>query len=283
LFSTRFAGTVTYKMKKIILPRRKFPVLAVIIICFLLLGSAGAWMGRHTIARLAQQAALPKAMPYEEKITPSATPQKASTALSTTPTTAPTKIPLPSEANLAVPFTVQAPHANWEDPYGELCEEASVLMAVSYLTKKEIPNADFADKALLAIKDFEDKKFGYYKDTTAEETAIIIREHFSYSKVEVKQNPTIDNIKQAIADGRVVIAPLAGREIGNPYFHAPGPLYHMLVIKGYTDDGKFITNDPGTKRGENYLYPQDRIMEAIHDWRTDQNIDLGKKVILIVG
>ena len=33
------------------------------------------------------------------------------------------KKPLPAEINLKVPFTAQAPHANWELPYGEACEK----------------------------------------------------------------------------------------------------------------------------------------------------------------
>ncbi len=279
---------VVHVMNKIILPRRKIPVVGIIVLVILILGGTGVWAGRHSIADMVRQASLPKEVPYEElaQATPATpSPQKA-TALpiaDASPTNVPKKGPLPAQANLAVPFTVQAPHANWEDPYGELCEEASVLMAISYLTNKKIPNAEFADKALLAIKDFEMKRFGYYKDTNAEETAIILREHFSYKKVEVKQNPTIDDIKQAVAAGRVVIVPVAGREIGNPYFRPPGPIYHMFVIKGYTATGKFIANDPGTRRGADFLYDPNVIMKAIHDWRTDGNIDLGKKVIIIAG
>jgi len=37
-----------------------------------------------------------------------------------------------SEINLPVPFTPQAPHANWAMPYKEACEEASALMAIRY-------------------------------------------------------------------------------------------------------------------------------------------------------
>jgi hypothetical protein len=255
------------------------------IIVGITLVSTGAWFGRHTIARFAQQAMLPKAIPYKEVTLPSTTPRQIKTtpvAPSVLPTL-PTNNTLPVEANLAVPFTPQAPHANWEDPYGEFCEEASVLMAIRYLQNKKIPSATVADAALLAIQDFEEKRFGYYKDTNAEETATIFREHFSYTNVEVKQNPTINNIKQAIAVGRVVLVPVAGREIGNPYFQTPGPLYHMLVIKGYTSDGKFITNDPGTKRGADFLYNEEVLMNAIHDWRDDGNINLGKKVVIIAG
>ena len=40
----------------------------------------------------------------------------------------------------------------------------------------------------------------------------------------------------------------------------------MLVIKGFTSDGKFITNDPGTRNGADYLYTESTLMSAIHDW-----------------
>ncbi len=273
-------------MKKISFPRKRSPLPALLVLLIII--SAGAWFSRHTLARLVQQATLPEPIPYEEKTVPTPIPQPtklrgASPLPIASPTAAIIPSGLPKEANLAVPFTSQAPDGNWDDPYGDFCEEASVLMAASYLTNKKIPNAAFANAALLAIRDFEVKRFGYHKDTNAEETATILREHFSYDNVELKGNPTAGDIKQALAEGRVVIAPVAGREIGNPYFQQPGPLYHMIVIKGYTADGKFITHDPGTRRGADFLYGENVIMEALHDWRTDGNIDLGKKVVIIAG
>src|SRR3989338_6107342 len=45
------------------------------------------------------------------------------------------KKPLPAEINLKIPFTSQAPRANWNLPYGEACEEASALM-VHYFKNK---------------------------------------------------------------------------------------------------------------------------------------------------
>ena len=47
--------------------------------------------------------------------------------------------------------------------------------------------------------------------------------------------------------GVPVLLPAAGRLLRNPYFSGQGPLYHMLVVKGYTRDGKIITDDPGTR------------------------------------
>lgn len=189
---------------------------------------------------------------------------------------------LPTEVNLKIPFTSQAPHQNWDLPYKEFCEEASILMAVSYVNGDPILGPDDADAKLLAIKKFEEEKLGFHEDTNAEDTAKIMREFYSLEKVEILNNPTAQDIKKALASGKAVIAPFAGRELGNPNYHQPGPLYHMLVIKGYRKNGDFITNDPGTRKGADYIYKEKVIMDAIHDWN-DGDVYKGKKVIIIVG
>ena len=155
-------------------------------------------------------------------------------------------------------------------------------MTASYIKGQPITGPSDADAKLLAIKDFEMQKFGFYEDTNADETATILREYFGLTKVDVVSNPTIDNIKSALSAGQAVIVPLAGRQLGNPYYQQPGPLYHMLVIKGYTKNGDLITNDPGTRRGADYIYKANTIMNAIHDWNGG-NVDAGRKVMIVVG
>jgi hypothetical protein len=55
-----------------------------------------------------------------------------------------------------------------------------------------------------------------------------------------------------------------GQKLGNPYFSGAGPERHMLLVRGYDPIKKqFITNDPGTKRGENYRYSESTIMNSI--------------------
>lgn len=188
----------------------------------------------------------------------------------------------PSEVNLAVPFTSQAPRANWELPFQEFCEEASVLMTASYIKGEKIAGPDDATAKMLAIKDFEEQRFGYYLDTTAEETATILREYYQIAKVQVIPNPTAASIKNALAAGQLVIVPAAGRQLHNPYYQQPGPLYHMLVIKGYTADGQFITNDPGTRRGADFIYSPEVLLNAIHDWNGGQ-VEQGQPVMIVVG
>lgn len=189
------------------------------------------------------------------------------------------KKPLPIEINIKVPFTSQAPYAKWELPYGEACEEASALMIHYFYQKKQFTQA-IADSEIKRLVDFQTKKYGFYKDSTAEETARFIKDYWKYKKVRVVP-ATIEGIKQELANGRPVIIPAAGRLLGNPNFRQPGPLYHMLVVKGYTKDGKFITNDPGTRKGSNYVYDQKKLLNAIHDWNGG-DVNNGEKVMIIV-
>jgi len=191
---------------------------------------------------------------------------------------------LPASINLAVPFTSQAPHGNWDEPYQEACEEASVYMVHAYFSgmdEGQIP-ASTADEALLQIVEFEMKLFGEYKDTTAEKTGVFAELLFGHT-YQVLQSPTVEDIQRKLVQGHPVILPAAGRLLGNPYFTAPGPIYHMLVIRGYTQDGQFIVNDPGTYRGEAYLYDFDTIMSAMHDWNDGEEITEGGKAVLILS
>lgn len=188
---------------------------------------------------------------------------------------------LPAEMNLDVPYTVQAPHANWDADHGEFCEEASVLMVARYFLDQSIPDADNAEAALQDIKQWEVDNLGFHKDTTAEETTRILKEKFGLKDVSTIVNPTVANIKAEVAAGNPVIIPAAGRLLGNPFYRQPGPLYHMLVVKGYTKDGRFITNDPGTKRGADYVYDAKVLMNAIHDWN-DGDVANGQDIIIVV-
>jgi hypothetical protein len=185
--------------------------------------------------------------------------------------------------NLAVPFTPQAPYGSWDAPYKEACEEASVYMVHRFYegTPEGLMNADESDRDLLQIVAFEQELFGYYEDTTAEQTTTFAELMFGYT-TELILDPTVDDIKAELVLGHPVIVPAAGRELGNPYFTAPGPIYHMLVIRGFTDEGQFIVNDPGTYRGEAYLYDVDTLMNAMHDWNNGEEITQGRKVVIVL-
>ncbi|MFA6436560.1 MAG: hypothetical protein WCW30_05520, partial [Candidatus Gracilibacteria bacterium] len=83
-----------------------------------------------------------------------------------------------------------------------------------------------------------------------------------------------------------IVAPFAGRYLGNPYFTGKGPIYHSLVIRGY-DETHFITNDVGTRHGENFIYEYDVLLNALHDWHDsasyeDDGILRGAKRVMVV-
>lgn len=187
---------------------------------------------------------------------------------------------IPEEFNLDVPFTSQAPHAIWDEIHKDACEEASALMAGWFVLEKDILSADQVDREILKIVDWEKRYFGYWKDTDAEKTAEILKNYFGLKDTEVKTINSVEDIKREIAKGNPVIVPMAGRELGNPYYTPPGPYYHMLVAKGYTED-RIITNDPGTKRGKDFLYKNEVFWNAIHDWNNGDVIG-GEKVMIVV-
>lgn len=203
-----------------------------------------------------------------------------------------TPTPLPREKNLAVPFSSQAPHGNWELPYQETCEETSAML-VDGFWKGRTFTADSANIELLDLVEWSKKRFGFYFHTTVEQTAVILREFYGYRDVRVLHDISLEDIKREVGAGRPVIIPAAGRELGNRFFRQPGPVYHMLVVKGFTADGMIITNDVGTRNGHNYVYDEHVFYEAIHDvptggddWPTgvipEEYILTGGKAMIVV-
>lgn len=192
---------------------------------------------------------------------------------------APVQVPVPEEFELAVPFTTQAPHANWDYPYQEACEEAS-LLTVHYFYEGKTFTPEIADREILDLVAFEEAELGFYKDTTAAETAEVMKEYWDYTRADVLENPTADQIKAHVAAGRPVIIPAAGKELGNPNFRNGGPLYHMFVVTGYDKD-EFITNDVGTRKGEDYRYNISTIMNAMHDWNGGDVANGAKRALVV--
>jgi len=193
--------------------------------------------------------------------------------------------------NLAVPFSTQAPDNDWSLPYGEACEETSIILVNSFYNNIEL-SPELVKQQILQIVDWENKTFGYNIDTTAEETARILREFLGYQRVDVVYDVSLMDIEEQITAGRPVIVPVAGRLLENPFYKYPGPVYHTLVVKGISKNGNIITNDVGTKRGHNYVYPADVFYNAIHDGPKNVNelsaselekeVLSGRKVMVVV-
>lgn len=219
-----------------------------------------------------------------KSVKPSATSTQAIVkkgSTSTAPVATSTSQELPETVNLAVPFLSQAPKQNWDMPYQEACEEASMIMVDAYLrgrTKSYVPQE--GDEAILKLVAYEES-LGLKPDLTAAEVEDVMMGYFSERRVEIVENPTVEDLKRTLAAGYPIILPVSGKALQNPNFRNGGPNYHMLVVKGYLKDGRWITNDPGTRRGADYLYAQDLLMEAIHDWNGGDVLN-GARVVLVV-
>lgn len=189
---------------------------------------------------------------------------------------------LPEEINIAVPFTSQAPYAVWDHLHDEACEEASLIMLDAFYRGVKSISKEEAELAIQDLIKWEKEKYGYFEDTTSEQGVEMLEKFFKLSGAKVVYDITIDDIKKELAQGRPVVVPAAGKLLKNPYFRGGGPLYHMLVIKGYTKDNRFITNDPGTRRGADFTYQAEALYNAIHDWREDRDILQGRKAMIVV-
>lgn len=193
---------------------------------------------------------------------------------------------LPSEARaaaiLAVPFTSQAPHGNWASPWKDYCEEASVVMAAHFIWGVPL-TPQIADLEMSIIRQFEIAAFGRWRDTAIGETADVLRRLYGFSGITTALVGSADDIKRELSMGKIVIAPTAGRMLKNPYFTPPGPLYHMVVIRGFdAEKREFIVNDPGTRRGEGLRYAEGILFNAIHDWNGG-DVMRGEKRVMVVG
>jgi len=161
-----------------------------------------------------------------------------------------------------VPFAMQAPFSNWDMPYQEMCEETALVLSAKYYKNEPIDKATM-DQELKKVRDWESIEWGVYTDSTAEEIKKMGESVFGLN-IEISTDVSIENIKDHLRKNQLVLVPTAGRELGNPYFKQPGPLYHVLVVRGFTDNS-FITNDVGIGKGEGYKYKFQTVINAAHD------------------
>jgi len=182
---------------------------------------------------------------------------------------------------LDVPFTSQAPFDNWSIPYDEACEEASLIMVEHYLRNKPLDMQTAKDK-IDQIVEWENSE-GYIVDISAQQIADIANRYYNLSAtVYTGPNVTNENIKYHLKNGNPIIIPVAGRELNNPNFRGAGPPYHVIVLVGY-DENNFIAHDPGTRNGASYKYPQDTIINAIHDWNGSKStVKEGPKAMVVI-
>jgi hypothetical protein len=198
---------------------------------------------------------------------------------------------LPKEVLISVPFTSQAPIGIWDKEAEESCEEAAVLMASWFASGQtglkqdgydnRIPLTQ-ADKELKTLIQWQKDNLGTWESTNTKQVLQMIKGRENTVNAELITDITAEKVKRELAAGHIVLLPAAGRSLHNPYFKTPGPVYHYVLVKGYNDRG-FILNDPGTRHGENYIYKEDVLLSAVHDWTGNgDTIESGAKVGITV-
>jgi len=187
-------------------------------------------------------------------------------------TSAPTQT-LPKSILLSVPFFAQAPFGEWSDPiFQNACEEASVIMAMHWVNKTSVTKEQ-AKQEISALTEFEDKTYGATSDRSAADTAKMLKDYFGYLSVQEKEGISTKDIKAAVLVGNLVIVPLNGQILKNPYYTAPGPDHHMLVVIGYDGNkNEFITNDVGTRQGAKYRYAESRLQASLQNYPTGNDL-----------
>ncbi len=190
--------------------------------------------------------------------------------------------PLPATLNLAVPFTDQAPTGNWDR--NEDCEEASITMANAFLNGNHdttLPS-DVALTYITSLKNWEAANIGYNANTGAYATSSMAEGAFGITVRQIA-NYTENDLKRALADGHVVLLPINAQLLGNTTYLNGGPLYHMIVVRGYNTSG-FIVNDPGTTDGNSNAYSFATLHNAAADWNNSAKImDSTIKIALVLS
>jgi hypothetical protein len=203
------------------------------------------------------------------------------------PTPSPTPTPLITQVLLSVPFAAQAPLGEWSDQrQQDGCEEASVMMAMKWVNGEIFANSEAVKQELLQLSAYQQQTYGEFRDSSAQDTAErLLKGYYQFASYEVKAVREVSDLITELQAGHLLVVPANGKALKNPHFTNGGPDRHMLVIKGYNPTAKqFITNDPGTRHGENYKYDEQVLFAALRDYETGYHLPIveARKMMIVV-
>lgn len=165
-----------------------------------------------------------------------------------------------------IPFTSQAPHGDWKEPWSDYAEEAVVYMAIKWVNGEEMGSARERASDLMAIGEWEAERFGNSVDTPIIQVLEILTDYFGHSKARLLYDVTENDLLTILDREHLAILPVNGRLLDSPNYGDPAPKHHNLLLIGYVPETReFIVHDPGTRRGESYHFPFEKILGAIQD------------------
>ena len=175
-----------------------------------------------------------------------------------------------------VPFVPQSPVGERGNlVFENACEEAVLLMGYSWAVRHPLVREE-AREEILKMAEYENVNFGFNEDTSAADTARLMKEYFGYDGVVVRDKVAASDIVPELFKGNLVIIPVNGQKLGNPRFEPPGPIVHMILIRGYDfARNEFIVHDPGTQFGKDYRYSFDVIADAFEDYSSGEEVTAG--------
>lgn len=175
-----------------------------------------------------------------------------------------------------VPFVPQSPAGARGNPVFEnACEEAVLLMSYSWAVGEPLLKEE-AYTEILNMAEYETANFGFNEDTSVADTARLMKEYFGYDGFRVEDGVAASDIISELLKGNLVIIPVNGQKLRNPRFIEPGPIVHMILVRGYDFlQSEFIVHDPGTQFGRDYRYSFDVITDAFEDYPSGEEVTAG--------
>jgi hypothetical protein len=192
---------------------------------------------------------------------------------------------IPSAKLIQSTFVPQSPEKNWDEPWQDACEEAS-LLTVNYYYQQQNPSLGQIKQDLLAMFDYELAQ-GWSHDLNLNQMSYLANHYWSYT-TQIIDNPSTADLVSHLAAGHPIIIPANGKILyrENHHFKDGGPYYHNLVILGYDyPQHQFIVHDVGTQYGAYFRYSFDTLIESIHDFPKSglkQEINDGAKRALVL-
>ncbi|MFA5894764.1 MAG: C39 family peptidase [Candidatus Shapirobacteria bacterium] len=192
---------------------------------------------------------------------------------------------LPNKHLIKTAFVPQAPEKNWDQPWQDACEEASLLTLKYYYQNKTPQVASLVTEYQQLFSFESDNNLSH--DINIENMSTISSQYLGL-KPNIIENPTIEDLKTELSQEKPVIITANGKTLyqENKNFRSGGPWYHSLVILGYDDNSqKFTVHDVGTQHGAYFKYSYNLLLESIHDLPPSgkkEEIDSGAKRVLVL-
>ena len=96
---------------------------------------------------------------------------------------------------LSVPFIVQAPLGNWDNPvFQDACEEAAIVMAEGWLDGEKMISNSEAVSRIKEVSLLAEKEFNTFIDASIDDTSFLLNKHYGKDVSKVKKDIDVEDI-----------------------------------------------------------------------------------------